>query len=111
MEMAVKSGRSDEPFEMRLNDTAAMEDVDGSALEAYAQAVGAKPGRKLLAKRGFLVRGRLANAGVSFSRRNPNGIWFGRRPWWKYERRITQETRHWYVPLSSLAGCTTSALE
>lgn len=62
--MAVKSGRSDEPFETRLNDTAAMEDVDGSALEAYAQAVGAKPGRKLLAKRGFLVRGRLTNAGV-----------------------------------------------
>ena len=52
------------PFEMRLNDTAAMEDVDSSALEAYTQAIGAEPSRELLARRGFLVRGRLTNAGV-----------------------------------------------
>ncbi len=46
--MSVKSGRSDELFETRLNDAAAMEDVDGSALEAYAQAIGAKPRRGLV---------------------------------------------------------------
>lgn len=65
MGMVAANGASSVPFEMRLNDTAAMEDVDSSALEAYAQAVGgAEPGRDLLTKRGFLVRGRLTNAGV-----------------------------------------------
>lgn len=54
----------DEPFDMRTNGTATLEDVDGSALEACARAVGSEPGTELLAKRGFLVKGRLTNAGV-----------------------------------------------
>ena len=53
-----------EPFDMRTSGTAALQDVDGSALEAYARAVGSEPDVELLAKRGFLARGRLTNAGV-----------------------------------------------
>lgn len=55
---------SGESFDMRMNSTATIEDVDGSALEAYARTVGSEPSIGLLAERGFLARGRLTNAGV-----------------------------------------------
>lgn len=55
---------SGESFDMGTNDTAAIEDVDGSALEAYARAVGSEPDIELLSERGFLAKGRLTNAGV-----------------------------------------------
>lgn len=53
-----------EPFDMRTNGMATLTDVDGSALETYARSVGSEPGLKPLAKRGFLVKGRLTNADV-----------------------------------------------
>ena len=64
-------GEAAMPFDMRLNETALLEDVDDDALAAYARALGEEPGVELLARKGLFVHGRLTNAGVLLLARAP----------------------------------------
>lgn len=72
--MAAEASREDsQPFDMRLSETAAAQDVSGAALNAYARVLGEEPSLELLARRGLLDQksGRLTNAGVLLFARRP----------------------------------------
>lgn len=72
--MAAEASREDsQPFDMRLSETATVQDVSEAALNAYARVLGEKPSLELLARRGFLDNksGRLTNAGTLLFARRP----------------------------------------
>lgn len=72
--MAAEASREDfQPFDMRLSQTATVQDVSEAALNAYAHILGEEPSLGLLARRGLLDRksGRLTNAGALLFARRP----------------------------------------